>query len=435
MPDPHPSAPSPLEIRRPRLLFLAHRLPYPPDAGVSIRAFHTLRLLAKTFDVSLVAFHRAVSARERSELEGHVRALEAIVEDVSVHPIGQVGSRLRWVVDHARSTLLRRPYTEFLYSSKEFNRDLLCRLSSTAFDVVHMDSMDLASYLPALEGLPVVCAHHNVESALLRRRASVQKGWGRAAYLRFQAGMLERLERLWCPKVALNIVVSEDDRTLLLALAPSGSYTIVPNGVDDHKMQPAGAGDSGVVFVGGTTWFPNRDALEFFAEDILPIIRSKRPGVRAVWVGRSAKEEQAVYARMGIQLTGYVEDIRPYVGEAACFIVPLRVGGGTRLKILDAWAMGKAIVSTNIGAEGLRAVDEMNILLRDEPGAFADAVIDVLDNAELRKRLGAAGRAEVEQHYSWDSFQPEMLRSYTRAIAKYNAPVLGSTITQQTMPV
>ena len=397
------------------MLFLAHRLPYPPDSGVSIRAYHLLRILAQSYEVTLIAFRRVGGTASRAALERHIAVLRGMVAEVVVHPIPQEQSNIRWVADHLRSVLTRRPYTEFVYASSAYRADVVERCQSTKFAVAHMDSMDLAGYLPLLAGLPVVCGHHNIESTLLRRRAAMEEHWLRASYLQLQAGWIRRTEAKWCPLVTLNVVVSERDREELNALAPDSRIIVVPNGVDDVAMRPQGAGDEGIVFVGGTTWFPNRDALEYFAMDILPRILARKPEVRTVWVGRVGDEERLHYGSKGITFTGYVDDIRGYVGAAACFVVPLRVGGGTRLKILDAWAMGKAIISTRAGAEGLDAIENQNIVLREDAQSFADAVLNVLDDKALRERLGRAGRALVEQKYAWDSFREPMIAAYAVA--------------------
>lgn len=413
---------------KPRLLFLAHRLPYPPDSGVSIRAFHLLRLLAQSYEVTLVAFHRIGGTASQVALEQHLAVLRTMVADVVVHPIPQERSRMRWVADHIRSIFTRRPYTEFVYASSAYRAAVVERCRRTEFAVVHMDSMDLVGYLPLLTGLPVVCGHHNIESTLLRRRAGMEANWLTASYLRLQAGWLRQAEVEWCPLVALNVVVSERDRVELGALAPDASIIVVPNGVDDIAMRPQGAGDQGIVFVGGTTWFPNRDALDYFATDVLPRIRARFPEVRTVWVGRVGDEERDRYGRTGITFTGYVDDIREYVGAAACFVVPLRVGGGTRLKILDAWAMGKAIVSTRAGAEGLDAIEGQNIVLREDPQAFAEAVLEVLSDKPMRDRLGRAGRELIEQKYAWDSFREPMIAAYVAAQqARGRSPTLRAT--------
>jgi len=222
-----------------------------------------------------------------------------------------------------------------------------------------------------------------------------------------------REERRWCPKVSLNLTVSQEDESALQQRACGAAVLVVPNGVDTGDFEPAYGGDDGIVFVGGYTWFPNRDGMEYFAKQILPMIREKDPTAEIRWVGRAPEDVILSYRNdFGIEMTGYVRDIRPHVTPAACFIVPLRVGGGTRLKILDAWAMGKAIVSTSQGCEGLDCVDGENILIRDSPKAFSDAVIQVLSDPELRVRLGRAGRETAEAKYDWERIGVQMLAAY-----------------------
>jgi glycosyltransferase involved in cell wall biosynthesis len=177
-----------------------------------------------------------------------------------------------------------------------------------------------------------------------------------------------------------------------------------------------------VVFVGGLEWFPNHDALRHFCEDILPRVRAAGHDVPVRWVGRAPEPTRRAYrTQHNVELTGYVEDIRPLVRNAACYVVPLRVGGGTRLKILDAWAMGKAVVSTSIGCEGLAAEDGRNILIRDDPDGFAQAVCAVLQDEALQRRLGAEGRRTVERLYEWERIGESLLTSYTSLLAPNRA--------------
>jgi glycosyltransferase involved in cell wall biosynthesis len=247
---------------------------------------------------------------------------------------------------------------------------------------------------------------------LLRRRAEAESAGWRRAYVSHQAALTERQEREWSERVALNVTVSDQDRRVLEGMASGGNYMVVPNGVDVEFFQPEGGRDQGLVFVGGNTWFPNRDALGYFCSEILPLLR-EGGSVPVRWVGRASEQEIEDYRNLhGIELTGYVDDIRPYVRDAACYVVPLRVGGGTRLKILDAWAMGKAVVSTSIGCEGLDARDGENILIRDRPREFADAARMILNDTELRQRLASNARATVERLYSWDGIGGPMIERY-----------------------
>ena len=401
-------------MSRPRLLFLCQTLPYPPDGGVWVRTYHVLRLLSEAFDITALCFERAAaSGTGAHDARAVTREGLGRLASVEVFPIPQRHSRLRFLWDHLRSVALRRVYTTFVYDSRAFHQRLLELLASTRFDLVHVDSLDLARYLPACRGVPVVCVHHDVESALLRRRAAVERAGWRRVYFYYQALRMEEMERQWCERVALNVTVSAQDGDRLTRLAPASRIAVVPNGVDTAEFHPDETEGTGVAYVGGTSPFPNLDALEFFAADVLPHVRAGGRDVPVRWIGRASPDQRREYReRYDIQLTGYVEDVRPLLRGAACHIVPLRVGGGTRLKILNSWAMGKAVVSTSIGAEGLATADGDNILIRDSPTDFARAILSVLDNADLRRRLGKRGRATAERLYDWNAIGRQMRNTY-----------------------
>lgn len=399
---------------RPQLLFLCQTTPYPPDGGAQIRTYHILRLLARAFDVTALCFERARAGdpdavRDKATNTAALGRFAA----VELFAIPQRHSRVRYAWDHLRSTVLRRVYTTYLYDSRAF-RDRLARVLATrAFDLVYVDSMDLAGYLPACRGIPVVCGHQDFEPILLRRRAAIERKPWRKAYLGYQARLRDKVEREWCRRVALNVVVSEQDRALVESVAPASPIAIVPNGVDVEEFRPSGSSGSGLAFVGGATPAANLDALEFFCDAILPHLRAAGAPIPARWVGRASAEQQRYYAeRHGVELTGYVADVRPFMREAACHIVPLRAGGGTRLKILNSWAMGKPVVSTSLGCEGLAAIDGENILIRDDPKDFARAILTVLEDGEVRCRLGQRGRETVERLYSWDVIGREMIGAF-----------------------
>ena len=395
-----------------RLLFLAQTLPYPPDGGVQIRTYNILRLLSRRFDVTALCFYRRASHPTPEHVERSLEGLSELAE-VEAFPIPQEHSRPQLLLDHAVSSATGRVYTVRSYRSSVFRERIRQLLCERTIRLVHVDSLDLSGYLRMVSGIPTVCTHHNVESALLRRRAEQESSSLRRAYLRYQSRLMRREEARWAPRVALNATVSPADAELLRDIAPGARTRVVPNGVDTRLFQPAAGGEDGIVFVGGYTWFPNRDALGYFAEQILPLIRKKDPDVPVRWIGRAPAAVREEYREHhAIELTGYVDSIQPLVGRAACYVVPLRVGGGTRLKILDAWAMGKAVVSTRVGCEGLDARDGENILIRDEPAGFADAVHQVLRDRALRERLGNAARKTVETTYDWDVIGQAMIPAY-----------------------
>lgn len=401
---------------RPRLLFLCQTLPYPPDGGVNIRTYHVLRLLSRAFDITALCFYRAADRVSDADVRRGVEGLSALAE-VEVFPIPQEHSRARYLADHLRSIATRRAYTVYALESRRFRARVAELLRTRRFALAHVDSLDLAAYLPALAPLPVVCVHHNVESALLRRRAEGERNPLRRLYLHHQSSLVEREERRWCGRVAVNVAVSSPDAKTLSSRAPGGRICVVPNGVDTRAFTPSRGDGGGILFMGSPAWYPNADGMLWFGASILPRLREDGVDAPVCWVGRAPEAMRGEYAaRFGMEMAGYVDDVRPYLGAASCFVVPLRVGGGTRLKILDAWAAGKAVVSTRVGCEGLDARDGENILVRDEPGAFAAAVRDVLRDADLRRRLGRAGRRTAEAAYDWEAIGREMLPIYLQLL-------------------
>lgn len=397
------------------LLFLCHTLPYPPDGGVWMRSYHVLRELSREFRVTALCFERLATTTSAVETEASVAHLRQFAE-VEVFMVPQNRSRLALVWNHVRSTALRRVYTRYIYESGAYAARIKELIDSRHFDLVHLDSLDLTYYADQLGNLPVICTHHNVESALLAKRAEAERPWVRSQYLRFQSRLMQQEEAARCPRFALNIVCSDADLRMLHTLSPSSRGAVVPNGIDVDEFRPVDAHAKGVVFVGGTSWFPNRDALEYFSKEILPHIRQVDPNCMATWVGTSTAQERVTFGTAGVHLTGYVDDVRPYIAEALVFVVPLRVGGGTRLKILAAWGMGAAVVTTSIGCEGLEAVDGVNCLIRDDAAAFAAAVIEVATDASLRRRLGQAARRSAESTYSWPVIGQAMVKLYGDAI-------------------
>jgi glycosyltransferase involved in cell wall biosynthesis len=378
---------------------------------VHIRTYNIMRLLAREYDITALCFYRAAERASAEKVRESVAGLEPLAS-VEAFPIPQEHSRIRLLVDHLLSVLTRRAYTVRAYESRDYRARLAELLRAERFSLIHVDSLDLSTYLPMLAGVPTVCVHHNVESALLRRRAQTTPPPA-GTYIGLQSRLTEAEERRWCPAIPLNVVVSEIDRQTLQQIAPEARFTVVPNGVDTRAFTPGDGPGKGIVFVGSHSWQPNRDAMDYFCKNVLPLLRAAGVDESVTWIGRASPGVRKDYeTEYGIQLTGYVDDIRPLVRAAACYIAPLRAGGGTRLKILDAWAMGKAVVSTAVGCEGLDARDGDNILVRDTASGFADAIRDILSDKALRARLSDGARRTAEQKYDWEVIGRQMLDSY-----------------------
>ena len=400
---------------RPRLLFLSQSLPYPPTSGVTNRTYHILEQLQREFDVTLLAFSRVAHQRHIDAMWRAHAALSEVVSEVAppVRIPSQVSlARQAW--DHARSIATGQAYTYYEYSAAAFARQL-DRMSRRGFDLVHLDSLDLYRWADGFD-VPVTCTHHNIESELLRLRAIHLDHPLLSRYVAFQGRRTESVERALTRSFALNLMMSSIDEERLRRLAPGARTTVIPNGVDTEKLQP-GQGDTGVagrvVFLGPLYMFPNRDGIEFFIEDVWPLVRQSRPDATLHLVGAaSARDRRRLDKVPGVTCHGFVDDIRVPINAAECCIVPLRVGGGTRLKLLDYWALGKAVVSTAVGAEGLAVREGENILLRETAGEFARATVAVLDDADLRSRIGNGARRTAEEVYDWRRIGDKLLAEY-----------------------
>ena len=402
-----------------RILFLSHLLPYPPDSGAKSRTYNVLKQLRREFDIILLAFSRRNHQADAVAREMSRRHLADIVTEVGVPvPIASEHSLRRLLLDHLRSAVGRRPFSGYQFQSKHFESQLRRVLAEEMPALVHLDSIDLHRYVATLpKEVPIACTHHDIEPHLLELRAERVRPRLLGSYVRYQARLIEEVGRTLCPRFSANIVMSTLDAERLSDRAPGSKTVVVPNGVDtDYFSYKAGTGVPGrVAFVGPTYLFANRDAADHLVNEIWPIVRAKRPSATLQLIGRAPDPAPTDYTRApGVTVLGHVSDIRPPLQESSCSVVPIRVGGGTRIKILESWAMGKPVVSTSVGCEGLEASDGENIFIRDTPREFADAVLRVLGDAQLQRRLGANGRKTAEQTYSWDTIGGFLCSEYRK---------------------
>jgi len=391
-----------------RILFATLAMPFPPTNGHRLRLWALLRALAEEgHKLSLVSFADADEMlRDDPDLHGVCQTVERI-------PLPS-GRRF------ARSESLRRalallssyPFAVDRLRSPEFAATLAQRLTQEPFDLLLCDGIYNIQNVPRDPGVPVVLNKDDVAHIIVERYLQFERNPARRLYARLEARKVWRWERRACSAVTANLVASEVDRALLHGLCPGTPMFVVPNVVDPEHYAPAGDGDPlTVLFQGGMDWHPNRDAVDFFASKILPKLQQLVPSVTLRIAGRSPDDafRRRFAAVPGLEFTGTVPDMRMEIARATVCVVPLRIGSGTRLKILEAAAMGKAIISTRLGAEGLDFVNGEDIVLVDEPRAFAAAIRDLLADADRRDQLGKAARRCVERHYS-----PAALRSALR---------------------
>jgi glycosyltransferase involved in cell wall biosynthesis len=285
--------------------------------------------------------------------------------------------------------------------------------------LLHLDSIDLGLFVPSTKGFRKVLNHHNCESAMALRRAQREPNRLKKAFLALQARELRRMEKSICADFDNNLVVSDEDANQLRAIQPRAHFSVVENGVDVNYFQPAQEQEEAntLAFTGLLDWYPNVSGIRFFVREIWPLVKSRFADARLYLAGKNPAEEvlACAHADANIVVIPNPDDMRPILGRAAVCICPLLEGGGTRLKILDALAMGKPMVTTTIGCEGLRVTHGENILVADTPREFADSLAQLFENQGLRRKIGAAGRALVEREYSWDKIREQLEQAYRGA--------------------
>lgn len=398
------------------ILVLSHLVPWPTTSGVLLRSYNLLREAARHHRVHLIAFNQDVLLPPDAVADS-VRHLSEICEEVKVFPLPGGGSRWGLVRSLARNSFSPLPYVVPRFFSPAFEQAVVDLLGRRPIRILQFETMAMFQYGVLASDLPAILVHQNVESELLRRRAQVERNPLRRLVAAAEARKLARYEAAICPQAEANIAVSKADRAAFLARIPGARFEVVVNGVDVDYFRPDvdPAGSAGeIVFAGGMSWFPNRDAMSWFLAEVWPRVRREAPEAHFTVIGSHPSPEvrRAEARGAGVRATGLVEDIRPHMRRAQVVVCPLRVGGGTRLKILDAWAMGKAVVSTGMGCEGLDSVDGREIEIADEPEGFAARVVALLRDRERRLRLGRAGRARAEAEFAWPRVAAGMIRLY-----------------------
>ncbi|MBI2216454.1 MAG: glycosyltransferase [Candidatus Rokubacteria bacterium] len=384
-----------------RVLFLSQRFLYPLDSGGRIRTAKILEGLKKMFHVTLVS---QVDPGKDAPYLGEV---------------DRVATEFHGVIWRERPKYTARFYLRVLARAlspypvtvaNDYSPALAATLERLAaerrHDLLVCDFLQPSLNVRGIDALPTLLFQHNVESMIPRRHFEAAAHPLLKAFWWSQWRKMRRFERAQCQRFTSVAAVSDVDKDTLEREFGARRVFLVPTGVDTHFFRPAESAPdpSALVFTGAMDWLPNEDAMLFFGEAILPRIRERRPDVTLTIVGRnpSPRLSARLAAHPGITITGRVDDIRPFLAQAAVYVIPLRIGGGTRIKAFEAMAMGKPVVSTPIGVEGLRVDDGLHLVLAREPEAFADAVLGLLESPERRQRVGSAARALVEREFSWD---------------------------------
>jgi len=373
----------------------------PLDTGGKIRSYHILKELASRHEVTFFTFYGA----HRDDIHGD---LERLFARVVLVPLSLPAPRsFEECTAYALNFFTSRPYNVAKYCRPVVAERLSQLLRKEAYDVIVCDFVIGAGVVPWEFPVPRVLFAHNVEAMIWQRHYQVARNPVLKAVAWREYRTMAQAERIYATRADQVLTVSDADKDFFARFVDSRKISVIPTGVDIEYFQPsADDEDPGLlVFTGSMDWLPNEDAVFYCADQILPRVLRYVPEAKLLVVGRRPSQRlQALAGRShALQITGQVEDIRPYMQSASVYVVPLRVGGGTRLKIFEAMATGKAVVSTSIGAEGLPVQHGENIMLADDPEEFARRVVELLRDPVQRRRVGHTGRRLVEQNYSWSS--------------------------------
>lgn len=399
------------DVRPLKILWFSHLVPYPATGlGVLQRSYHLVRQLAHAHEVYLLAFvQRKIIADLMGDVEMGLQQAKDHLGQYCAHvkflPIPSDGSRFGMGRLALRSLVGASPYT-IRWLLSEGARQIATEWNAAIdFDIVHFDTLSLAPYRDIFARAAKSLDHHNIESDMMLRRARIEKHPLKRLYFWQEGLRLERYERRVCPQFDLNITCSVLDTERLKRVAPGVNAAEVPNGVDTDYFQPDGTAEHplSLVFAGNLSWYPNAAAMLFFAEQIWPSLKKELPEVTMDLIGSNPPAALLALAARDerFRVHGFVPDVRPYIRAGAVYVCPIMDGGGTKLKILDALAMGKPIVANPIACEGIDVRNGRDVIFARDPEEFVRSIVTLLASPKIRKQMSENARALAESCYSY----------------------------------
>lgn len=385
------------------ILFLSNRNPLPIKDGHSRRTFNVLKRLSERHNVYFLSFDDDPQNCDSKILEQlnsfcwHVELIKGPSKQISVQMLVRlIGSLFSF-----------KPYTIWRHYSIALTKRVKEIIERNKINIVHCDILPLVYLLNKFENIPCTLTDHDVCYLKSYRLAKQYSNPILKAFVYFESFKLKRLESRIFDKISLGITVSEHDRKILQALCLSGNFIVAENGVDIDEFKPRWdlMESNTILWIGGFGYMPNKEGVYYFLDKIYPIIKKNVSSIKLIIIGNNVTERlrQISLSDNSIKILGYVDDPLPFIHASTVFVAPILSGSGTRLKILEAMACGKAIVSTTLGCEGIEGVDGMHYILADEPEKFAKSVANILNDIEFRKTLGYNARKLAVEKYDWEN--------------------------------
>lgn len=389
------------------ILQITPQYPYPPDSGGRVSIYNYIRYISRHHKITLLSF-------VNEEAIPHIHGLEAYCENIYTVPV-RVGTSMFSMLKNVVSSL---PYTMEKFASDEMRETVRRVTASNGIDLVQIDHLHMAQYIEDIPSdLPVILREQNVETTIMKRLSQQARNPFVKTYSTLQARRLHRYEATFCEKFDRCVAITDVDRASLQHMAPNAKVETIVSGVDTEQFEPADFDIEPqpfrMVTTGDYGWLPTADGLTYLIRDIYPLIREKIPEATLSVVGRNPPSSATRMAQNnGIEILGRVEDVRPEILRGALFVVPTRIGSGIRLKILEAMALQRPVVSTSVGCEGIEAMPDEHILVADDPVSFADAVVRLLLHPDQAQKQAQKALQLIKDHYAWTAIAGQFCRLY-----------------------
>jgi len=393
-----------------RVLWASHIIPFPPKSGVHVRSYNLLRGIAERHDVDLLAFIQdawldVFYSSRREGLEDCARELGKLCRSVRFLPIDSLrrsGSKLRTA---AEGLVSPDSYTIRWLQSAQAHAAFARAAQYASYSIAHFDTIGLAPFRAHFPGTPASLGHHNIESHMLSRRGENEHNLVKRMYYKLEGERVRRYESRMASDFELHITCSELDSERLRTVAPLAHVVAVPNGVDAEYFRPNYSYSKGpsLIFVGSLNWYPNVDAVLFLLREVWPIAKRRHPDLRCEIVGSAPPQSVLSFASglTDVRVHGFLEDVRPLMDAATLYVCPIRDGGGTKLKLLDAFAMEKCVIAHPIACEGIDVSPGVNVQLAESAEGFVEAIDRLLSDPTARLAMGRAARCFVVERYSF----------------------------------